>query len=112
MASVPNQHVPDKLGYQCDTRRGHGPNHPCESIFNSPYRPPKRRSTKCAGSRQARPRAPLTDAHLNRRKHTCSDCGAPLWQADASGPRRYPLANYVKHHMKGLFDLLIGDEVH
>ena len=55
---------------------------------------------------------PLTDADLNRRKHTCAACDAPLWQADRSGPKRYPLADYVKHHMRGFFDLLIGDEVH
>ena len=55
---------------------------------------------------------PLTDADLNRRKRTCANCGSPLWQADGSGPKRYPLADYVKHHMRGFFDLLIGDEVH
>ena len=55
---------------------------------------------------------PLTDADLNRRKHACAGCGGPLWQADKSGPARYPLADYVKHRMKGFFDLLIGDEVH
>ncbi len=55
---------------------------------------------------------PLTDADLNRRKHTCAACGSPLWQADGSGPKRYPLSDYVKHHMRGFFDLLIGDEVH
>ena len=55
---------------------------------------------------------PLTDADLNRRKHTCAGCNAPLWQADRSGPARYPLADYIKHRMKGFFDLLIGDEVH
>ena len=55
---------------------------------------------------------PLTDADLNRRKHTCAGCNAPLWQADKSGPARYPLADYIKHRMKGFFDLLIGDEVH
>ena len=55
---------------------------------------------------------PLTDADLSRRKHTCPDCRAPLWQADRSGPARYPLADYVKHRMKGFFDLLVGDEVH
>ncbi len=55
---------------------------------------------------------PLTDADLNRRKHTCPDCGIPLWQADNSGPKRYPLADYVKHHMGGFFDLLVTDEVH
>ena len=37
---------------------------------------------------------------------------APLWQADPSGPRRFPLADYVKLRMPGFFDLLIGDEVH
>ena len=55
---------------------------------------------------------PLTDRDLHRRKRTCADCGSPLWQADCSGPKRYPLADYVKHRMKGFFDLLIGDEVH
>ena len=55
---------------------------------------------------------PLTGADLNRRKHTCAGCGAPLWQADKSGPARYPLADYIKHRLKGFFDLLVGDEVH
>ena len=55
---------------------------------------------------------PLTDEDLSRRKHACAHCGSALWQADASGPRRYPLSDYVKHRMKGFFDLLIGDEVH
>ena len=55
---------------------------------------------------------PLTDADLNRRKHTCFVCGSPLWEADRSGPARYPLADYVKHRMRGFFDLLIGDEIH
>ena len=55
---------------------------------------------------------PLTDADLNRRRHVCSVCDSPLWQADKSGPKRYPLADYVKHHMRGFFDLLITDEVH
>ena len=55
---------------------------------------------------------PLTDKALNRRKHTCADCGSPLWQADRSGPKRYPLADYIKHRMKGFFDLLVTDEVH
>ncbi len=55
---------------------------------------------------------PLTDAALNRRKRTCAECGSPLWQADRSGPARYPLSDYVKHRMKGFFDLLIGDEIH
>ena len=55
---------------------------------------------------------PLTDEDLNRRKRTCAACDSPLWQADNSGPKRYPLADYVKHHMRGFFDLLVTDEVH
>ena len=42
---------------------------------------------------------PLTDADLNRRKHTCANCGSPLWQADKSGPAGYPLAEV--HEYKG-----------
>ncbi len=55
---------------------------------------------------------PLTKADLSRRRRFCDHCRCPLWQADASGPRRYPLSEYVKFRMKGFFDLLIGDEVH
>ena len=55
---------------------------------------------------------PFSDADLSRRKRTCESCGSPLWQADNSGPRRYPLSDYVKHRMRGFFDLLIGDEIH
>ena len=66
----------------------------------------------CTAQVTDRDGVPLADADLNRRKHTCQDCGSPLWQADNSGPRRYPLADYVKHHMGGFFDLLLGDEIH
>ncbi len=55
---------------------------------------------------------PLTDAELARRKRRCSACGAALWQADRRGPRRYPLADYIKQRLPGWFDLLIADEVH
>ena len=55
---------------------------------------------------------PLTYTQLNRRKQVCPHCGSPLWQADGSSLRRYPLADYVKHRMKNFFDLLIGDEIH
>ena len=55
---------------------------------------------------------PLTERDLSRRRRTCTACGSALWQADNSGPRRYPLADYVKHRMAGFFDLLIGDEIH
>ena len=55
---------------------------------------------------------PLTRRDLARRKRTCDECGSALWKADPSGPKRYPLADYVKHHLRGFFDLLIGDEAH
>ena len=55
---------------------------------------------------------PLTELDLSRRRRTCTACGSALWQADNSGPRRYPLADYIKHRMAGFFDLLVADEVH
>ena len=55
---------------------------------------------------------PLTDEDLSRRKLGCAHCGPALWQAPTSGPRRYPLSDYVKNRMKGFFDLLVGDEIH
>ena len=55
---------------------------------------------------------PLTLKDLGRRKRSCDECGTALWQADPSGPKRYPLADYVKHHLRGFFDLLVSDEVH
>ena len=55
---------------------------------------------------------PLTLKDLGRRKRSCDECGTALWQADHSGPKRYPLADYVKHHLRGFFDLLVSDEVH
>jgi len=55
---------------------------------------------------------PLSLKDLSRRRRVCDACNSPLWQADNSGPRRYPLADYVKHRMKGFFDLFVGDEVH
>ena len=55
---------------------------------------------------------PLAETALKRRKLRCPECGAALWQADSTGPKRFPLADYVKLRMRGFFDLLIADEVH
>ena len=64
-------------------------------------------------------RSSLTQTACRSRKRSspaasgrAPSAGSALWQADNSGPRRYPLADYVKNHMPGFFDLLIGDEVH
>ena len=68
--------------------------------------------TDCAAQVTDKDGVPLAPADLGRRKHACAACGSPLWQADASGPARYPLSDYVKHRMRGFFDLLVTDEVH
>ena len=66
----------------------------------------------CTAQAVDRDGVPLTDRALNRKKHVCAACGSPLWQADSSGPKRYPLSEYVKRHMRGFFDLCVADEVH
>ncbi len=55
---------------------------------------------------------PLSGRDLARRKRWCPECGSALWQADRTGPKRYPLSDYVKHRLRGFFELLIGDEIH
>ena len=76
---------------------------------------------------------PVPHKQLDKKRHQCPNCGTPLWTAEArpvqtvttdyntglmarrtpgQGPRKYPLADYVKQHMRGYFDLLIVDEVH
>ncbi len=76
---------------------------------------------------------PIPHRQLDKKRHTCPNCGTPLWTAEArpvqtvttdyntgliarrtpgQGPRKYPLADYVKQRMRGYFDLLIVDEVH
>ena len=55
---------------------------------------------------------PLTAQEMARKRHTCHLCRSALWQADGTGPKSFPLADYVKVRMRGFFDLLVGDEVH
>ena len=76
---------------------------------------------------------PVSHRQLDRKRHNCPECGTPLWTAEArpapppatgynaglmarrtpgQGPRKYPLADYVKNRMRGYFDLLIVDEAH
>ncbi len=55
---------------------------------------------------------PVAEEFLNRKKQKCKDCGEPLWEADPRGPRRFPLATYLKNKYPGYFDLLISDECH
>jgi SNF2 family DNA or RNA helicase len=55
---------------------------------------------------------PVSEEALNRKKQKCKECGEPLWAADPGGPRRFPLATYLKNKYPGYFDLLISDECH
>jgi hypothetical protein len=55
---------------------------------------------------------PLTRADLAEKKHRCDACGGPVWEADRTGPRRVPLADYVLRRMRDYFDLCVIDEVH
>jgi SNF2 family DNA or RNA helicase len=55
---------------------------------------------------------PLTLEVLNRKKHKCKECREALWEADPRGPRRFPLATYLKNKYPSYFDLLISDECH
>ncbi len=43
---------------------------------------------------------PLGWIELNTKKRCCANCGSALWQADRTGPRRFPLADYVLRLMK------------
>src|SRR5262244_453016 len=55
---------------------------------------------------------PVSHEALNRKKQKCKECREPLWEADPRGPRRFPLATYLKNKYPGHFDLLISDECH
>lgn len=55
---------------------------------------------------------PVDYEYLKRNRRECGGCGSALWQADNERVRRYPVAEYIKHHLNGYFDYLIADEVH
>jgi hypothetical protein len=55
---------------------------------------------------------PVDQEVLAKRKHKCSACDAPLWQADNTRFRRYSVADYIKNRLNGYFDFFICDEVH
>lgn len=57
-------------------------------------------------------RSPLEVEDLEARARFCPKCRGALWEADRTGVRRYPPAEFVKRHLKGFFDLLVADEVH
>jgi len=53
---------------------------------------------------------PLTWPDLTTKKQHCRVCGSPLWQADRTGPRRFPLAEYIRRRLPGHFHILVADE--
>jgi hypothetical protein len=55
---------------------------------------------------------PLTDVQLHRTHTFCPACGEPAFGPDPQGPRRYAPAEFIKRHLRGVFDLFIPDEVH
>jgi len=55
---------------------------------------------------------PLTDVQLRRTHTFCPSCGEPAFGPDPQGPRRYAPAEFIKRHLRGVFDLFIPDEVH
>ncbi len=67
---------------------------------------------RCAELVVDRDGIPVDYAYLDRNRRFCGECAAPLWQADNSRVRRYPIADYVKQHLRGYFDFFIADEVH
>jgi SNF2 family DNA or RNA helicase len=67
---------------------------------------------KCKTLLLDRDDVPLTEQALNKKKRKCKECNEPLWQADRTGPRRFPLATYLKNRYPRHFDLLISDECH
>jgi SNF2 family DNA or RNA helicase len=67
---------------------------------------------KCRTILVDRDGVPLSEEALNRKKQKCRDCCEPLWEADATGPRRFPLATYLKNKYPRHFDVLVADECH
>ena len=81
-----------------------------EEHTGEPFRVPC--CSVCASQIVDKDGVPLTAEEMGRKRRTCAHCGSALWQADSKGPKRYPLADYIKKRMKGFFELLIGDEIH
>lgn len=67
---------------------------------------------KCSIVLLDRDEVPLTEEALNAKRRKCKNCHEPLWEADGKGPRRFPLATYLKNKYPRLFDALLADECH
>jgi len=49
---------------------------------------------------------------LKGKRPVCGECELPLYQADRQKNRRFAKAEYIKKHLRGVFDMFIADEVH
>jgi SNF2 family DNA or RNA helicase len=66
----------------------------------------------CATEVKDKDNIPVSYNYLKRSKRYCTNCNSPLWQADNTKTRRFPLSEYIKKYLKGYFDFYIADEVH
>ena len=76
----------------------------------------------CGGEITDSDGVPVEREELEKKKFKCRvrvktrtgerECGAALWCADNKGPRRYPLAEYLKRRYRKVFDLYLIDEFH
>ena len=66
----------------------------------------------CDGEIADKDGIPVSKDYLSRNKRWCPECKSPLWEADNSKIRRFPLSDYIKRYLKNYFDFFIADEVH
>jgi SNF2-related domain len=70
------------------------------------------RCPACGAELLADDGAALAWADLQRAQRHCGTCQSALWQPITTSRRLMPLAIYIKRKQRGVFDLLIGDELH
>ena len=70
------------------------------------------RCPSCGAEILAHDGAALGWPDLERAQRYCNECHQALWQPLIASRRLMPLAIYIKRKHRGVFDLLIGDEIH
>lgn len=66
----------------------------------------------CNGMVMDKDGIPVNYKYFTQNKRKCPECKVPLWQADNTRLRRYPISEYIKKYLKGYFDFYVADEVH
>ena len=77
-----------------------------------PFRVPAARTARRQSRGQGRRAADVRGPEPKLEAHECACLRRPPLAGRQVRPGPLPLADYIKHRMKGFFDLLIGDEVH